>query len=94
MSDYKEELKKLMNEAAETEVQARSFLLSQGKVVDLSEWVTIKEYCKRFGIENTETVSNWIKRGIVPTEDIVVVEELNSIKLIRAKPYHVRAYNA
>lgn len=90
--DYKEELKRLMEEAAEAENQAIIYLLARDKVVDLNEWVTIREYCKRFGIKSTETVSNWIKRGIIPAKDTIVIKELNDIRLVRARAYHVRAY--
>ncbi|TLV02721.1 hypothetical protein [Dyadobacter luticola] len=71
---------------------ARSYLISRGEVVDLSEWVTIKEYCKRFNIKNIETVLNWINRGIVPKENVVIVEEFNNTKLIKAIPYQVAAH--
>ncbi len=77
----------LMNEAAHAINEASDYLIRQGKVLDLTEWVTIKEYCRRFGIKNTETVSNWIKRGIIPAEDTMVIEEFNSIRMIRAKSY-------
>ena len=46
--------------------KAQSYLISQGKIIDLSDWVSIKEYCKRYNIENVETVINWINRGVVP----------------------------
>jgi len=77
----------LMRQADLAIKETSEFLISQGHVLDLTEWVTIKEYCKRFGIKNTETVSNWIKRGIVPQEDTTIIEEFNNIRMIRAKPY-------
>ncbi|WP_146151540.1 hypothetical protein [Dyadobacter jiangsuensis] len=67
--------------------ESNDYLIRRGVVVDLTEWVTIKEYCRRFGIKNTETVSNWIKRGIVPEDDTLIIEEFNNIRMIRAKPY-------
>ena len=68
--------------------ETRTFLHTQGVTLDLtSEWVTIKEYCKRFNIDNTQTVTNWIRRGIIPEEDIRVIPELNDIRMIRAKKY-------
>lgn len=79
----------LMNEANHAIDEASDYLIRQGKVLDLTEWVTIKEYCRRFGIKNTETVSNWIKRGIISAEDTMVIEEFNNIRMIRAKPYAV-----
>jgi biopolymer transport protein ExbD len=58
-----------------------------GEKYPLKEWVTIKEYCKQFGIKNTMIVSNWISRKIVPTENVLHIKELNDIKLIKAIPY-------
>jgi hypothetical protein len=62
-------------------------LLLEGKEYDLYEWLTIAEYCKVHQIKNTQTVSNWILRGIVPLEDILIVPELNHLKLLRNKQY-------
>lgn len=53
----------------------------------LQEWVTITEYCKRFGIANTQTVTTWIQRGVIPAGNIVTIEEYNNIRLIKAIPY-------
>lgn len=39
-----------------------------------------------FGIKDTHIVSNWIRRGIIPPENIQVMEELNDLKLTRAVP--------
>ncbi|SKB82402.1 hypothetical protein [Dyadobacter psychrophilus] len=93
--DEKTELSKkieaLLAEGDAAIADARSYLISQGELVDLSEWVTVKEYCLRFGIKNVETVLNWISRGIVPKENIMVVEEFNNTKLIKAIPYSVRS---
>lgn len=70
--------------------EARTYLLSQGEVFDITtEWVTIKEYGKRFGIENTQTITNWIRRGIIPQEDVHIIPEFNDIRMIRAKKYLV-----
>ncbi|MCX6216510.1 hypothetical protein [Spirosoma sp.] len=67
--------------------QATAFLETQGKRYSLSEWVTLKEYAKRYGLESISVISNWINRGIIPAEDIVIVEELNDLKLIKDKVY-------
>ena len=67
--------------------EARSYLTGRGEVVDLSRWVTIKEYCVRFGIEKEETVLNWINRDIIPEDHIIIIEEYNNTKLIKAIPY-------
>lgn len=54
-----------------------------------TEWVTISEYCKRFGIENTQTITNLFKREIIPEEDVHVFPELNNLRMIRTKNYKV-----
>lgn len=67
--------------------EATAFLESQGKRYSLSEWVTLKQYAKRHELESISVISNWINRGIIPAEDILIVEELNDLKLIRDKVY-------
>jgi len=64
------------------------YLYVNGKKYPTQDWVTIAEYCKRFNIPNTQTVSNWIKRGIVPESNTVIIEEYNNIRLIKAVPYN------
>lgn len=82
-----EQIQRLLAEADLAINEASSYLISQGKTVDLTSWVTQKEYCKRFNIENIATVNNWIRRGIIPPENIMTVPELNDIRLIKAIPY-------
>ncbi|WP_051664210.1 hypothetical protein [Dyadobacter crusticola] len=89
--EFQMRLQGLMQKADQAISEGREILVRQGKVLDLSEWVTIKEYCNRFGIKNTETVSNWIKRGIIPASDTLVIEEFNNIRMVKAKPYRVIA---
>jgi hypothetical protein len=89
--EFQIRLQGLMQKADQAIAEGREILTRQGKVLDLSEWVTIKEYCNRFGIKNTETVSNWIKRGIIPASDTLVIEEFNNIRMVKAKPYRVIA---
>ena len=67
--------------------KAKDFLMLNGEEVILDEWLTIKRYCQRFGISDTQVVTNWIRRGIIPPENIKEVEELNGLKLIKAVPY-------
>lgn len=67
--------------------EAQNYLSKNGVKYELHDWITIAEYCKRFDIPNTQTVSNWIKRGIIPKENMVVIEEYNNIRLIKAIPY-------
>lgn len=67
--------------------EGKQFLLSQGKGIDLGEWITIKNYVKRFGLSGENVVTNWIRRGIIPAENVMIIEELNGIRLIKAVPY-------
>ena len=92
--DVAKEIERVLSEAKAAIKEAQSYLISQGEVVDLSDWVTIKEYCNRFDIKNIETVLNWIKRGIVPAENVRTIEEFNNTRLIKAVPYHVKPVKA
>ncbi|MDR6806083.1 hypothetical protein J2Y45_003275 [Dyadobacter sp. BE34] len=89
--EFQARIQDLMKQADKAIKEANDYLIRQGEVIDLAEWVTIKEYCRRFGIKNTETVSNWIKRGIVPEDDTLIIEEFNNIRMIRAKPYRTNS---
>ncbi len=66
--------------------EARSLLAGEGIIVadPADEWVTIPEYCKRFGIKNEKTVMKWIDRGIVPEKDIRYVPDSHASHLIKA----------
>lgn len=55
--EFQARIQDLMNQADKAIKKANDYLIRQGVVVDLTEWVTIKEYCRLFGIKNTETVS-------------------------------------
>jgi predicted nucleotide-binding protein (sugar kinase/HSP70/actin superfamily) len=58
-----------------------------GKGYSLNDWVTIQNYCKIFNIESTSVVTNWIKRGKIPSENILDLKELNNIRLVKAVAY-------
>jgi hypothetical protein len=58
-----------------------------GQKYPLSEWVTMKEYCRRFGLKNTMIINNWINRNIIPEENILNIRQLNNLRLIKAVPY-------
>jgi hypothetical protein len=82
-----DQLSELLSAAKKTLTEAQNYLSKDGKIYELNDWVTVAEYCKRFHIANTQTVSNWIKRGVIPTENTIVIEEYNNIRLIKAVPY-------
>lgn len=92
--EFQIRLQELMADTDKVIQDAQAYLISQGEVVDLAKWVTIKKYCEMFDIKNTETVTNWIGRGIIPAENVRTIEELNNIRLIKAVPYHVKQVKA
>ncbi len=67
--------------------EVNDFLVLNGETLPLDEWLTTKKYCELFGIPNTETVTNWIRRGIIPPENVKEVEGFNGLRLIKAIPY-------
>jgi predicted Zn-dependent peptidase len=52
----------------------------------LREWLTISEYSRRHNLK-VSRVQNWIKRGVVPPDNVVVVTQLNGVKLIKNEVY-------
>lgn len=87
MKTEKEELAELLAESRAARQEAINLLITNGEKIDLGEWLTAKEYAKRFGLESTNVVTNWIRRGIIPPENIRVIQELNDLRLIKAIPY-------
>ncbi|WP_428668070.1 helix-turn-helix domain-containing protein [Runella sp.] len=83
----RQKFKEIMARADETIKEAKAILDQNGVVYNLGEWLTVKRYCDRFGIPNTQTVTNWIARGIIPPENVVEIAELNNIRLIKAIKY-------
>lgn len=77
----------LMAQSDELIERATTFLEQNGTKFPLTDWLTPAEYAKRFGLASTNVVSNWIRRGVIPAENILHVPELNDIRLIKAVPY-------
>lgn len=67
--------------------EADNFITTLEFTIDLNEWITMKEYTKRFQLSSTNVVSNWIKRGLVPHSNIRTLPMLNNLKLIKAVKY-------
>jgi hypothetical protein len=78
-------------EAIERSKALRKEILNTLKIdnieYELDQWLTIKNYCDKFNISDTHIVTNWIRRGVVPAENVMVVEELNGLRLIKAVAY-------
>ena len=77
----------LIKESKDLLLQIDSVLATPDYTINLNEWVTMKEYSKRFNLSTTNVVTNWIKRGIIPQENIRTVPMLNGLKLIKAVKY-------
>ena len=77
----------LIKESKDLLSQIDSVLATPDYTINLNEWVTMKEYSKRFNLSTTNIVTNWIKRGIIPQENIRTVPMLNGLKLIKAIKY-------
>ena len=74
-------------------VEKANLLLSQkGKITYegteyvLGDWVTIADYCRLYDFKPSR-VQNWIDREIVPRQNVVVIQELNNLKLLKNVPY-------
>jgi hypothetical protein len=67
--------------------EADNLIATPEFTIDLNEWITIKEYTKRFQLASTNVISNWIKRGVVPPANIRTLPMLNNLKLIKAVKY-------
>lgn len=83
----KAKAKMMSMEANELIEQSKNYISTPEFVIDLNEWITIKEYAKRFEVASTNVVSNWIKRGIIPSENVRTLPMLNGIKVIKAVKY-------
>lgn len=77
----------LIKESKDLLSQIDSVLATPDYTINLNEWITMKEYSKRFNLSTTNVVTNWIKRGIIPQENIRIIPMLNGLKLIKAVKY-------
>ena len=83
--EYRQKAEKLIAEYESSQVNIEI----DGQKYPLSEWVTMKEYCRRFGLKNTMVLNNWINRQVIPSENILNIRQLNNLRLIKAVPYKV-----
>ena len=83
--EYRRQAEKIIAEYESSQVNIEI----DGQKYPLSEWVTMKEYCRRFGLKNTMVLNNWINRQVIPSENILNIRQLNNLRLIKAVPYKV-----
>ncbi|MCE7039035.1 hypothetical protein [Dyadobacter sp. CY312] len=81
------------------EVEARLMDFTNSKLVimdkeySLKDWMTLSDYCKKYNIKPSR-LSNWIERGVVPNDSIIIIPELNGLKLIKNQGYMARSYES
>lgn len=83
----KPKISELLSETEKLVLKAKNFLVSQGKVLELDKYLTIKNYCLKYNIKDESVVTNWIRRGIINADDIHTFTELNGLRMIKDKIY-------
>ena len=66
--------------------EGKAFLQANGTFIELDNYLTIKRYCEKYGLQSESIVTNWIRRGIIAQEDIKIIKELNDLRLLKDKP--------
>lgn len=61
-------------------------LIVENHEYSLNDWVTVSDYSRRHNLK-TSRVQNWIARGVIPSDKVMVVPQLNSLKLIKDEVY-------
>ncbi|MDQ6479802.1 hypothetical protein [Dyadobacter sp. LHD-138] len=64
-------------------------LVVSGAEYDLHDWMTISDYSKQHNLK-VSRVQNWITRGVIPSENVLVIPQLNDVKLIKNEIYSTR----
>ncbi len=59
---------------------------TQSYVINTELWLTIKRYSERYNV-STHVVTNWIKRGIIPSDCVLYLPELNGLRLVKNQKY-------
>ena len=67
--------------------EGRAFLQANGTFIELDNYLTIKRYCEKYGLQSESIVTNWIRRGVIAQDDIKLIEEFNGLRLIKDKLY-------
>lgn len=58
----------------------------QGQEYVFGDWVTIADYCRLHNFKPAR-VQNWINRAIIPPTNVLIIKELNNLKLLKNVPY-------
>ena len=66
--------------------KASAFLQQNGIRYSLDEWLTVANYARKYAVD-TQLVSNWISRKVIPANCVVELNALNNIRLVKDQPY-------
>ncbi len=64
------------------------YLEYHGTKYSLKEWLPISTYVAIYQLSSTNLVSMWIERGIIPSTNVIIIPELNYLKLIKNIKYN------
>jgi hypothetical protein len=67
--------------------EGKNFIVNEGKVVELSEWLSISGYAQKYNV-TTQVVSKWIERGVIGEDNYIEIGKFGK-KLVRDLPYKV-----
>ncbi|MDQ6478983.1 hypothetical protein [Dyadobacter sp. LHD-138] len=67
--------------------EGADFIVNDGKVLELSKWLSITEYSQKYNV-TTQVVSKWIERGVIGPDDYIEIGKFGK-KLVRDVPYKV-----
>ncbi|GAB2771049.1 hypothetical protein GCM10027275_12210 [Rhabdobacter roseus] len=65
--------------------EGTDFLMKEGKILELDNWLSITEYAKKYNL-STQNVSQWIRRGVISEDDYIEIGKFGK-KLVRDVPY-------
>lgn len=65
--------------------EGSDFIVNDGKVLELSKWLSIAEYSQKYNV-TTQVVSKWIERGVIGVDDYIEIGKFGK-KLVRDVSY-------
>jgi len=77
----------LLKRADQLIKEGSDFIVNEGKVLELSKWLSISEYSQKYNV-TTQVVSKWIERGVIGADDYIEIGKFGK-KLVRDIPYKV-----
>jgi len=83
---FRQRSTELLQESQRQSEESLKILTQHGFVLDTTQWLTIARYAKKYGV-STQSVTNWIARGVIPSECVKDIPELNDIRLVKDQPY-------